>query len=107
MKKQRTAIAVIVFGVLTGIGGLIGYMSAHSMPSLIGGFVMGLLLLICGFAMMKKSVLGYFSACLLTALLLFFFGYRFFNTGKIAPAGVMSLASLGVFALLITSKPKK
>jgi uncharacterized membrane protein (UPF0136 family) len=54
-----------------------------------------LLLLASGLAMMKRSVLGYFAACLLTALLLFFFSYRFFQTGKIAPAGIMALTSLG------------
>ncbi len=107
MNKHRTSLLVVLFGILTAIGGYMGYRTAHSMPSLIGGFVAGFLLLVSGVAMMKKSVLGYFTACLLCALLLFFFGYRFINTGKIAPAGIMALASLGVFILLIASKIRK
>lgn len=107
MNKHRSALFVIAFGILIGIGGLIGYLKAHSMPSLIAGFVSGLALLVSGLAMMKKSVLGYFTACLLTALLLFFFGYRFLQTGKLAPTGIMALASLGMFILLITSKMRK
>lgn len=107
MSRHQTALLVIAFAVITALGGFIGYLSAGSVPSLICGFVFGLLLLASGLAMMKRSVLGYFTACLLTALLLFFFGYRFMQTGKFAPPGIMSLASLGVFAILVTSKTKK
>lgn len=105
--KHRTSLVVVLFGILTALGGFIGYKAANSIPSLIGGFVAGLLLLASGLGMMKKSVLGYFTACLVSALLLFFFGYRFLSSGKIAPAGVMALASLGVFILLIASKVRR
>lgn len=104
MNQHRNALIVIGFGVLTALGGFMGYKMAGSTPSLIGGFVAGILLLISGLSMMKRSVLGYFTACFVSALLLLFFGYRFANTGKVAPSGIMALASLGVFAILITKK---
>lgn len=107
MSRHQTARLVMAFAILTAFGGLIGYLTAGSVPSLISGFVFGLLLLVSGLAMMKRSVLGYFAACLLTAMLLCFFGYRFLSTGKFAPPGIMALASLGVFAILVTSKMKK
>lgn len=107
MSRHQTALLVIAFAIVTALGGFIGYLTAGSVPSLISGFVFGLLLLACGLAMLKRSVLGYFAACLLTAILLCFFGYKFLNTGKFAPPGIMALASLGVFAILVTTKMKK
>jgi uncharacterized membrane protein (UPF0136 family) len=107
MTPYRTALVVTFFGLLTALGGYIGYLTAQSMPSLIAGSLVGFLLLVSGLSMMQKSVLGYFAACLLSAMMLFFFGYRFLNTGKLAPAGIMALISFAVFTLLILSKLRK
>jgi uncharacterized membrane protein (UPF0136 family) len=107
MTQRATALLVIFFGILTLVGGLMGYVSASSLPSLIAGSLAGTLLIISGIAMWKRSVLGYFAACALCVILLIFFGNRFWQTGKLMPPGLMTFASLGVFILLITSKSKK
>lgn len=45
---QATEIYYIVFGVLTLIGGIIGYAKAKSLPSLIAGTISGLVLIGAG-----------------------------------------------------------
>lgn len=107
MNKQRLAWVVLAFGLLNAIGGVIGYKVAHSSGSLIAGLTMGILLIICGLGIGKKSILSYFTANFLSAILLLFFSYRLFYTGKIVPSGVMALASLVVFVLLVSTNIKK
>ena len=107
MNKQRLGWIVIGFGILNAIGGVIGFQVAHSLPSLIGGIVIGIILIGAGFEMRKKSVLPYFLATFISLLLLLFFSYRLIRTGKVAPAGIMALLSLGVSILLIAAKLKK
>ena len=79
---KYSAITAIIYSVLLFAGGMIGYYKAHSVPSLVMGTVFAVLLLISGIAMMKNSVLGYFSAAGFSLLLTIFFTYRFYLTEK-------------------------
>ncbi|QLH35141.1 MAG: hypothetical protein HWD61_02500 [Parachlamydiaceae bacterium] len=69
---KLSALVVFIFALLILIGGVIGFNQAHSVPSLIAGTASGVLLIICGFGILKRSVLAYtFAMIVIFALTLF------------------------------------
>ena len=104
MKKQ--AIATIVYGLIILLGGVIGYAKAHSYPSLIAGVFFASALLTCGGSMLKTKPWGYYGAIVLSLVLVGFFGYRFGLSGKLFPAGAMTLLSLITLSFLVLTKRK-
>ena len=97
-----TKIYFIGFGLLTIAGGVMGYMKASSAISLVAGAISGVLLLLAAFLLPGHSVAGLILGGVVSLLLVGYFLPAFFRTGKITPAGMMSILSiLGVvFALL-------
>lgn len=102
-----TAITTFVYSLILFIGGLVGYYKAGSIASIIMGTISAVLILICGIAMIKNSVLGYFSAAGLALLLTVFFTYRFYATEKFFPAGIMAIVSFIVIIILLFNKGMK
>jgi len=49
--RDATKVYYIAFGILTLVGGIMGYVKAHSAPSLIGGILCGVLLFVAAFLM--------------------------------------------------------
>ncbi len=99
-------IATAVYGVLVGVGGVIGFMKAGSIASLMMGSISALLILVSAFAMYKHSVLAHFSAGILAALLMCFFAYRFFVTSAFMPSGLMVIFSIALLAILCIKQKK-
>ncbi len=97
----------IVFGVLTIIGGLIGYLKAGSTISLIAGAVSGILLLLAAYLMPGNLALGLGLALLVSLLLAGRFVPNFIATGKIMPAGMMSILSVIGIVMAVLSWLKK
>jgi uncharacterized membrane protein (UPF0136 family) len=97
-----TKIYFIVFGLLTIAGGIMGYVKAGSTASLIAGSISGLLLLLAAFVLPSHALIGLTLGGIVSLLLIGYFLPAFFRTGKIMPAGMMSLLSvLGmVFAII-------
>ena len=100
---KNMGIAVAVYGVLVCAGGIIGYLTAHSIASLAMGGLFGAALLICAAAMLKSKLVAYYASMGLSATLSAFFIYRFLQTWKIMPAGFMAVVSLVVLGALVTS----
>lgn len=90
----------LVYTVLVLVGGIMGYLKAHSRISLITGMVFGLLLLISSTALFKGMKIGAYGALLFSLILLCFFSWRFIQTVKFFPSGMMALISLSVLVLL-------
>ncbi len=92
----------IIFGLLTIAGGVMGYVKANSTISLIAGGISGVLLLVAAFLMPGQAVAGLALGGLVSLLLIGYFLPAFLRTGKMMPAGMMSILSiLGVvFAIL-------
>lgn len=102
MKKTLT-IFVLVYALLLLIGGLIGYFKADSLASLLMGSIFAVLLFLSGILVHQGFFLGLISSRILTLLLSFFFLYRYIQTHKVMPAGIMALLSLSLALILFRS----
>ena len=92
----------IIFGALTIIGGVIGYVKAGSVPSIIAGVITGLLLLAAGLLLPEHRVAGLAVAFITSLLLAGQFIPKFVRTGKMMPAGMMSiLSAIGLIMAII------
>jgi uncharacterized membrane protein (UPF0136 family) len=94
-------IAAIAYGLLALIGGIIAYKKVNSKMSLISGTISGVLLLIAGVMQWQGLPLGLLFAKIITALLVVVFGIRLFKTRKFMPAGLMLLAGLVTFGVMV------
>jgi uncharacterized membrane protein (UPF0136 family) len=95
----------IVFGILTIIGGLIGYLKAGSTISLVSGSIAGILLLLAALLLPTQLGTGLAIALIVSLLLAGRFIPHLIKTGKVMPDAMMSVLSvigivLAVFAWL-------
>lgn len=93
--------AAIGYGILTLIGGIIGYVKAKSQASLISGLVSGLLLIFAGSAQLMGQSWGLTLAAAISAVLAIVFIVRLVKTQKFMPAGMLILASLASFGAIV------
>jgi len=92
----------IVFGLLTIVGGIIGYASKGSVPSIIAGSVAGIALLAAAHLLPSNAVAGLALGGLISILLAGRFIPAFIKTGAIMPAGMMSVLSvIGVIVAIV------
>lgn len=93
----------IIFGILTIIGGVIGYVKAGSGVSVIAGSIAGILLLTAAYLLPDHLGLGLAIALIVSLLLAGRFIPNFFATGRVMPAGMMSiLSAIGIIVALVT-----
>ncbi len=98
-----TKIYFLIFGALTIIGGVIGYVKAGSLPSIIAGSITGVLLLVAGALLPEHRAAGLATAFVISLLLAAQFVPKFIRTGKAMPAGMMSILSvIGIVVALIS-----
>jgi uncharacterized membrane protein (UPF0136 family) len=92
----------IIFGLLTIVGGVMGYVKAGSTASLIAGSVSGILLLVAAFLLPNNLVIGLALAGLVSIALAGRFVPAFIKTGQVMPAGLMSaLSVIGVIVAIV------
>lgn len=96
-----------IFGLLAIVGGAIGYVRAGSTVSLISGSVSGLLLLLAAFLLPGHLVAGLALGGILSLLLIGYFLPRFLRTGKMMPAGMLSLLSILGMVFVIVAWVRK
>jgi len=96
-------IYLIVFGVLTIAGGIVGYVKAGSVASILAGSISGVLLVLGGFLLPEHRVVGLTLSVVVSLLLALQFIPKFFRTGKLMPAGVMALLSLIAIGVAIAA----
>ena len=97
-----TKIYFIVFGLLTIVGGVIGYVKAGSTASIIAGSIAGILLLIAALLLPGNLALGLALAAVISIALAGRFIPAFIKTGHLMPAGLMSVLSvIGVIMAIV------
>ncbi|MGB3639918.1 MAG: TMEM14 family protein [Rivularia sp. (in: cyanobacteria)] len=95
---MQSIIAASLYGILSIIGGIIGYRIAGSKVSLISGTISGLLLLVAAYVQLQGQAWGLTFAVILTSILVVVFAVRLGKTRKFMPAGLMVF--LGLAALI-------
>ncbi len=99
---EAAKIYFIIFGLLTIAGGIIGYLKAGSVASIIAGAITGVLLLVAAFLLPEHRVAGLATALIVSLLLAAQFVPKLIRTGRIIPAGMMSVLSvIGIIAAVI------
>jgi len=99
---EAAKIYFIVFGVLTVAGGIVGYVKAGSVASVIAGSITGVLLLVAAFLLPEHRAIGLATAFIISLLLAAQFVPKFIRTGRVMPAGMMSILSvIGVVAAIV------
>src|SRR3979411_1998366 len=91
---DATKLYFLIFGAFTVVGGIIGYVKAGSLPSIIAGAITGGLLLIAGALLPEHRAAGLATAFVISLLLAAQFVPRFIKTAKVTPAGLMSILSV-------------
>jgi uncharacterized membrane protein (UPF0136 family) len=104
---DATAIYFLVFGALTIVGGVIGYVKAGSLPSIIAGAITGILLLVAGWILPNNRTVGLAIAFTVSLLLAAQFVPKLIRTGKMMPAGLMSILSVIGIVVAIVAWLKK
>ncbi|PYK69235.1 MAG: hypothetical protein DME45_03275 [Verrucomicrobia bacterium] len=93
----------IIYGLLTITGGIVGYVKAGSVISIIAGSISGLILLAAAFLLPDHKTAGLIVALVVSVLLAGQFVPKFFSTHKVMPAGLMSVLSvLGIIVAIAT-----
>jgi uncharacterized membrane protein (UPF0136 family) len=99
---EAAKIYFIVFGVLTVAGGVVGYVKAGSVASIIAGSITGVLLLVAAFLLPEHRAIGLATAFIISLLLAAQFAPKFIRTGRAVPAGMMSILSvIGIIAAIV------
>jgi uncharacterized membrane protein (UPF0136 family) len=92
----------IVFGILTIAGGVVGYVKAGSVASIVAGGITGVLLLVAAFLLPEYHIVGLATACIVSLLLAAQFVPKFLRTGRVMPAGMMSILSvIGIIVAIV------
>src|SRR5947207_15511040 len=84
----------IIFGILTIAGGIIGYVKATSVPSIIAGGITGILLLVAAFLLPEHRAAGLATGVIVSLLLGAQFVAKFLRTGRMMHAGTMLILSV-------------
>jgi uncharacterized membrane protein (UPF0136 family) len=99
---EAARIYFIVFGALTIVGGIVGYLKAGSVASIIAGSITGVLLLVAAFLLPEHRTIGLASALIVSLLLAAQFVPKFLRTGRVMPAGMMAiLSAIGIIAVIV------
>ena len=100
---EPAKIYFLIFGVLTIAGGILGYVKARSVVSVIAGTVTGILLIVAGLILPERRELGLALALLTSAILAAQFIPRALRTRRIMPGGIMSVMSVIGIVIAIAS----
>ena len=99
---ETARIYLIVFGALTIVGGIVGYLKAGSVASIIAGSITGVLLLVAAFLLPEHRTIGLATGLIVSLLLAAQFVPKFLRTGRVMPAGMMSILSvIGIIAVIV------
>jgi uncharacterized membrane protein (UPF0136 family) len=92
----------IVFGLLTIVGGVIGYVKAGSTASIVAGAISGIALIVAAYLLPGNVALGLILAGVVSVALAGKFIPDFMKNGKVMPAGLMSVLSvIGVIMAIV------
>jgi uncharacterized membrane protein (UPF0136 family) len=101
LTMNLSIVAAFAYGILSIIGGIIGYIQATSRVSLLSGSISGLLLIFAAYFQLQGQAWGSILAVLVTAVLVVFFVFRLAKTRKFMPAGLMTILGMVSLAVMV------
>ncbi len=101
LTMNLSIVAAFAYGILSIIGGIIGYIQATSRVSLLSGSISGLLLIFAAYFQLQGQAWGSILAVLVTAVLVVFFAFRLAKTRKFMPAGLMTILGMVALAVMV------
>ena len=87
-------LATIAYGLLSGLGGIWGYIKSRSKPSLISGCLSGIILLVAALMQSQGNSLGLLISRIVVLALVVVFTIRLIKTSKFMPSGIMLIAGV-------------
>lgn len=100
---SAATVMTFIYGALSLVGGIIGFVQAGSKMSLISGVVTGVLLLIAGVGLIQAQGWALGIAIAVSVLLVIVFIGRLVKTRKFMPAGLMVTAGVATLVALLTA----
>jgi uncharacterized membrane protein (UPF0136 family) len=100
-------IALLLYAVIIAAGGVMGYVAAQSVVSLVNGLVAAVILLVGLAISFKNPTAGFGLSAVVALALAAFFAYRFFTTGKWMPGGITMILSAIAFVLMLLAALRK
>jgi uncharacterized membrane protein (UPF0136 family) len=97
----------IIFGLLTIVGGVIGYVKAGSTASIVAGAISGIALIVAAWLLPGNIAVGLILAGVVSIALAGKFIPDFIRTGKVMPAGLMAVLSVIGVVMAIVAWIKK
>lgn len=98
--NKLSSLSSTIYGILLIIGGIMGFVKAHSKWSLITGLISGALILLATKRGSFNSRMQHFSVALISLLLATFFYFRFNTTHLFMPSGLMLILSALNFVIV-------
>lgn len=89
-----TGSVILIYGIIALAGGIFGYVSKGSAPSLIAGGISGIILIISAVIIFRRNFTGVYIALVAAIVLAVYFGLSFSKEMKLMPAGMMLVLSL-------------
>jgi uncharacterized membrane protein (UPF0136 family) len=96
-----TKVYYLVFALLTIVGGIVGYVKAKSLASIVSGTVSGVLLIVASLLLPARPILAGVIALCVSVLLAGKFVPDFVHKKAFVPGGLMALLSLASVLLTI------
>lgn len=93
--------SVFFYGIILVTLGLIGYIIAGSIPSVVMGSGLGCLLMICSLLMFLEKRIGLYIATFLTLILSSFFAYRYTMTKGDLMSALLAVLSGAMLIILL------
>ncbi len=89
-----------IYGALLILGGIMGFVKAHSKMSLLTGVMSGILVFLACNIGAKNAKNGYLFVSAISLMLSIFFVLRFSHSHVFMPSGLMSILSMTTFVVV-------
>ncbi len=94
---KLTGTVILIYGIITVIGVIIGYIKASSVLSFILSAVLGVVLVFCSMMIYKGNFTGVYISLVIAFGLGVFFGLKYTKFDNLMPDGILTIVSM--FAL--------
>ena len=95
-------VVLLIYGILMLGGGVMGYVKAHSKPSLIMGIISGILIFIGVYLLGSNAKTGMMLVTTVSGMLTIVFFMRLLKTHAFMPSGMLLLLSAGVLIFCLS-----